>query len=93
MNLITSAIAKLVALYRREPAATQTAAAIVYGGALVLYRAFAEHTAPVDWQVITAAVVALYGLLVRAQVIPTVKATQAGVVPAAPSGAAGKVTP
>lgn len=70
---ISSAISKLVALYRREPAATQTAAAIVYAGGDMLYRVYVQHVGVLSWSVVAAAGVALYGLMVRAQVIPVIK--------------------
>jgi hypothetical protein len=69
MNIIS----KLIALYRREPAATQAAVAAIWGAAIVIDRAWVEHVAVFNWQVAMAGLVALYGLLVRAQVIPVAK--------------------
>ncbi|SRR6266851_3753720 len=63
-------IGKVIALYRREPAATQAAVAAAYGAWLVWDRAEIKHTGVLNWQVIFAGAVALYGLLVRAQVVP-----------------------
>jgi hypothetical protein len=84
-----SAVAKLIALYRREPAATQTAAAVVFAGGDMLYRVYVQHTGVLSWAVVAAAAVALYGLMVRAQVIPVAKLQAAGpaVVPPAPPAA------
>ncbi len=81
-----SLIAKLIALYRREPAATQTAAAVVFAGGDMLYRVYVQHTGVLSWSVVAAAVVALYGLMVRAQVVPVAKlpATTVAPPPAAP---------
>jgi hypothetical protein len=69
---------KLLALYRREPAATQAAVAVIWGAAIMFDRAFAQHTSAFNWQVGVAAVVAIYGLLVRAQVIPVAKLPSSG---------------
>lgn len=68
-----SIIGKLIALYRREPAATQTAAAVVFAAGDMLYRVYVQHVGVLSWSVVAAGAVALYGLMVRAQVIPTVK--------------------
>jgi hypothetical protein len=73
VKAIRTAAGQLLALYRREPAATQAAAGIVWAAAVMVYRAAVEHTAPFSWQVAAAAGVAVYGLAVRAQVIPVVK--------------------
>lgn len=81
-----SLVMKLVNLYRREPAATQTAAAIVWGGWVMIDHAFITHTAVFSWQVAAAAVFALYGILVRAQVIPVVKKAQPQPAPAPAPG-------
>jgi hypothetical protein len=70
---ISSGISKLIALYRREPAATQTAAAVVYAAGDMIYRVNVQHVGVLSWSVVAAAAVALYGLMVRAQVIPAVK--------------------
>jgi hypothetical protein len=84
---ISSLITKLAALYRREPAATQTAAAVIWGGWTMIDNAVIRHTGVFSWQVAAAAIVAIYGLLVRAQVIPVTKSP----VPPAPAPApAGK---
>lgn len=74
LGALGSAVSKLIALYRREPAATQTAAAVVWGGWTMIDNAFIRHTGVFSWQVAVAAIVAAYGLLVRAQVIPVTKA-------------------
>lgn len=84
MAALTGIVTRLIALYRREPAATQTAAAVIWAGWTVIDHAFITHTGVFSWQIVAAAAVALYGLLVRSQVIPVAKA--------APP-AAGSVTP
>ena len=70
---ISTAIGKLVALYRREPAATQAAAAVVFAAGDMLYRVYVQHTQVLSWSLVAAGIVALYGLVVRAQVVPVVK--------------------
>lgn len=85
MAALAGIVTKLIALYRREPAATQTAAAVIWAGWTVIDHAFITHTAVFSWQIVAAAVVAAYGLLVRAQVIPVAKTTPpaiSGVTPA-----------
>jgi hypothetical protein len=79
-----SIVAKLIALYRREPAATQTAAAVVWAGWTVIDNAFIRHTGVFSWQIVVAAVIAAYGLLVRAQVIPVAKPPAPVPAPAPP---------
>lgn len=84
---MAAVISKLIALYRREPAATQSAAALIWAGWLVIDHAFITRTGVFTWQIVAAAVFAAYGLLVRAQVIPVVKAApdpDGGVTPAVP---------
>lgn len=76
MNVITSIIGKLTALYKREPAATQAAVAAAWAAWIVIDRALIKHTGVLDWPLVIAGLVALYGLLVRAQVIPVVKFTE-----------------
>lgn len=73
MAALSRAIARLIALYRREPAATQTAAAIIYAGGDMIYRVTVQHVGVLSWSVVAAAAVALYGLMVRAQVFPAAK--------------------
>lgn len=69
-----SIFGKLLSLYRREPAATQTAIAVMYAAWLAVDNAVIKHVGVLNWQLILAGGIALYGLLIRAQVIPTVKA-------------------
>src|SRR5258708_31268630 len=66
-------ISRLPALYRREPAATQAAVGVIWGGAIAIDRGVFLHTSVLNWQVVLAAGIALYGLLIRSQVIPVVK--------------------
>lgn len=67
------AVTWLYGLYRREPAATQAAAAAVYVLADALYRTQVQHTGAMNWSLAGAAIAAVYALMVRAQVVPTVK--------------------
>jgi hypothetical protein len=82
VTALTGIIGKLIALYRREPAATQTAAAVIWAGWTVIDHAFITHTGVFSWQIVAAAAIALYGLLVRAQVIPVAKTPPGSVTPA-----------
>lgn len=87
LGALGSAVVKLAALYRREPAATQTAAAVVWAGWTVIDNAWIRHTGVFSWQIVAAAIFAAYGLLVRAQVIPVAKPPAPTPAPApAPAG-------
>ena len=81
MAALAGIVARLLALYRREPAATQTAAAVIWAGWTVIDHAFITHTGVFSWQIVAAAAVAAYGLLVRAQVIPVAKLPGGSVTP------------
>jgi hypothetical protein len=56
----------------------------VWAGWTVIDNAFIRHTGVFTWQIVAAAVVAAYGLLVRAQVIPVAKQPAPVPVPAPP---------
>ena len=68
-----SIFSKLLAAYRSEPAATQTAVAAIYAGWLAIDNGLIKHVSVLNWQIVLAAAIALYGLLVRSQVIPVIK--------------------
>lgn len=74
----------LVRLLRTEPARVGSVAAAVYAAGVMLYRAFVEHTGVLDADVLVAAVVAVYGLWVRAQVTPLARPRDAAGRPLLP---------
>lgn len=66
-------LAALIRLLKTEPARVGSVAATVYAAAVMAYRAFVEHTAVFDMDVVVAAVMAVYGLWTYLHVTPVAR--------------------
>ena len=64
---------KLMDLLKLEPARVGSVAAAVYAAGVMLYRAFVDHSGPVDTDVLVAAAAALWGLYTYRKVTPVAR--------------------
>ena len=60
----------MIRLLKLQPAAVGAAMAAVYAAAVMLYRAYAAHTGVLDWDLLVAAGMAVWGLWTYTQVTP-----------------------
>ena len=60
----------MIRLLKLQPAAVGAAMAAVYAAAVMLYRAYVAHDAVLDWDLLIAAGMAVWGLYTRSLVTP-----------------------